>query len=108
MRLNYFKSIVVDTSSCRFIYVTGIDNLQNILQMRLYPNPTDAKVNIEFAETLKNVSIKIMNDKSETLKTISLTNIKNSQIDLSDFAPGVYFIEAQSDNAISHYRLLKQ
>ena len=99
----------VDTSACHFVYVTGIENLQNKnLQIKLFPNPTDGLLQIEFEKPLKEATIKVLNDKGEIMRTINIKNTKKSTIDLSAFASGIYMFEIIADEAVGYYKVVKE
>lgn len=72
--------------------------------IRYYPNPISTKLNIEieldYLNQYKTVEVKIINllgQEMIPMKRSDLTAITNEiQIDMSDVAPGVYFMEVYS------------
>ena len=85
-----------DTVMIAVMDVSGIDKCEN-LNFHIYPNPSDEIIYIEFKEISKNkINLDILDVNgqkvySERLNTV-LENGK-SQIDMSKYAKGVYFIK---------------
>ena len=77
--INYDKNVGVEDSKTR--------------QLKIYPNPASKYVNIQFPEsTNKNSVIKIIDSSGKPVKTISVGNLNQSLIDISDLANGIYFV----------------
>lgn len=73
--------------------LTDMDENQNPMnQITLYPNPTDGKINVTFGteEGEKNI---IVTSISGAVTFRGSYNEENAEIDLSNEAPGVYFIQ---------------
>ena len=96
---------ITDANSCtkKFSIIiynpkTGLNEVANIDWLNLYPNPTSGLLNIEISKVLKNASIKVLNIEGKVIENFH--NIKSSifQIDLSNQAPGSYFISIQAEN----------
>ena len=75
---------------------TGIDNYAMTASMNVYPNPTADKVNVQLTvdnESLNDGEIQLYDMYGKWLRTIKVTG-KVTEIDLSSFAAGVYFVKA--------------
>jgi hypothetical protein len=75
---------------------TGIDNYAMTASMNVYPNPTSDKVNVQLTvndESLNDGEIQLYDMYGKWLRTIKVTG-KVTEIDLSSFAAGVYFVKA--------------
>ncbi|MGB0883038.1 MAG: T9SS type A sorting domain-containing protein [Vicingaceae bacterium] len=73
---------------------------------QLYPNPTTEKVNLIFKENKKK-TISIINLLGkEVFKTES--NEFNSQLDISDYPKGIYFIKVESEGKSSSQKIIIQ
>ena len=81
--------------SIEFVDCTGIDELTS-LAIRIYPNPASGVINIELiGEANKAVDIKIMNVAGKIVlnhDNIFVTGTHIQQIDISNFADGIYSI----------------
>ncbi len=80
----------------RFTTGEGIVDVNETIQtnVKIYPNPSTGIFTIEATENYK---INIV-DISGRVVYISETNTSNSQIDLSNIAKGIYFIELSNEN----------
>ncbi len=81
-----------------------VPNLNNQLDVVIYPNPANSIINIEGSNIEK---IEIANIQGQVIRNISLLN-KNSIIDISELANGVYTLKIQTKNALVMKKILKQ
>lgn len=70
--------------------------------LRVYPNPTVGKIEIEYFLVGKNaVNIELFNSNGQKLKVMPTSQISSGlnqhEIDLSDYATGIYWISVRSD-----------
>ncbi|NVO04374.1 MAG: T9SS type A sorting domain-containing protein [Bacteroidetes bacterium] len=91
-------------------YVDTCGNLTGITEvikgensLSVYPNPTNG--NITLSAPIKSV-IEILNIEGRILKTYIITEL-NTQIDVADFASGVYFVKAKIENGIVVKKFIK-
>ena len=76
--------------------VTGIEDYLMNVAMNVYPNPTTDKVNVQLTvndESLNDGEIQLYDMYGKWLRTVKVTG-KVTEIDLSSFAAGVYFVKA--------------
>jgi len=76
---------------------TGIENLSNNLNIRLFPNPSDQYINIEAPEIWKDASFQITDVKGHQILIGTLGGILSS-VDIGSFAKGVYFIQLKNQS----------
>lgn len=75
------------------------DVLESSPQLKLFPNPTLGSVNIEFTNGMVNGTLEITDSLGLLVKTLKLrNNSSNLTLDVSDLAPGKYFVGVVSDN----------
>lgn len=82
-----------DTSSCKFILIEGINDIQNFDEIKIYPNPVIEFLNVEIQNWHGTGQINLYS--SSGFKILSQT-IKNGipiKIDMSCFSDGVYYLE---------------
>lgn len=87
----------------------GIDNHDLTASMTVYPNPTNGVVNVQF--TMNNVRAKTTEIQLYDAygKLLQVRDGNASQIDLSPFAPGVYFVKAVTNgNMMGVRKVVKQ
>lgn len=88
--------------------ITGqIEQSNSSLQAKLFPNPTDGKLKIEFKGNLKPESIIITNPLGQELRRI-IDPSPEQEIDISGLSSGVYFLKAQNKVAYSIFKLIKE
>jgi hypothetical protein len=75
----------------------------------VYPNPVSDYINITFNQPAKKYRIRILNVVGNEiyLEESSISNPGIRTIDLSNYTNGIYFINVQTDNKISLFKILK-
>ena len=81
----------VDMGAYEYNSTLGLDNVEAISSLKLYPNPTSSILNIESNESIKQIRLFNVLGK-EILKT------KSKTIDVSKLNQGIYLIEIEGDN----------
>ncbi len=71
--------------------------------LKVYPNPTEGKLHVEVLKNDKTVQLSIM-DLSGKVLAVKQSKLKSNRLDVSDLAPGVYFIKAEGEN----YRVVQR
>ncbi|XZF13002.1 GEVED domain-containing protein [Chitinophagaceae bacterium MMS25-I14] len=81
---------------------TGVNNLTNVQNLGLYPNPTTGKFNISFTTGtgIKNIQITVTTLTGQQIMVQNFTDISHNfshEFNLGDQARGVYFVEINAD-----------
>ena len=86
--------------------ISGIDNLDN--NISIYPNPTKGILTIEGGSNIRNIII--LNTLGNQLLSVenNSNDYSKSEIDLTTFAKGIYFIQVEQNNQIMNYRIVLQ
>ena len=86
--------------------ISGIDNLDN--NISIYPNPTMGILTIEGGSNIQNIII--LNTLGNQLLSVenNSNDYSKSEIDLTTFAKGIYFIQVEQNNQIMNYRIVLQ
>lgn len=90
----------------------GIDDHDLAASMTVYPNPTTSVINVQF--TMNNVQaetmeIRLYDAYGKLLNVVAANNDETVQIDLSAFAPGIYFIKAVTEgNVVAVRKVVNQ
>ncbi len=91
--------------------IAGIKEAGLKSDFSVYPNPANDRLNLALTnQKAENVSVKILNNLGQLVKTVELgnsTNI-NSQIDLTDLNSGIYIIKTNVGSASSSKKLIKE
>jgi hypothetical protein len=87
----------------------SIDNISSSNIVKVHPNPTTGPLEILINEPLKSeYSIKVFNSVGGLMQTVlKLENEKITQINLSDYPSGMYFIQIISKNKIYNSKIIK-
>ncbi len=74
---------------------------------RIFPNPTADYINVTLEKEYD--GIKIMNQLGQLVKTVPSTQLTQNQlkINVADFTPGMYYIEAQYGNDVINKQFIK-
>lgn len=94
-----------DTSNCVSVLTVGLENLEEIDAVNLYPNPTSGLINIDL-NSLNNVTVKVYNINGELV--YSDENIQSNlyQFNLKT-ATGIYYVELISDGFKEQIKIIK-
>lgn len=92
-----------DTSACDVISTIGIDELGQLNEIQIYPNPTSKTLHID-GDDLKGVNYTIIDVTGKLIKSGKLND--NTVINVSEFSTGVYFIEVKNGD-LGRYRFVK-
>ena len=90
------------------------DNLINVTQLFLHPNPTssNATISISTDNPIENTSIKLYDITGQFIQEIQffkrITSQETRTFDVSNLSSGVYFIQMNSPNGVITKRLIKQ
>jgi len=93
--------------------LTGIEvSLNDIFNINIYPNPTTNQISMECTLTKPiNAFIEIQNILGQTIKRTAInfpSGSTKTDIDISDFPRGLYFIQLQHENKIYSQKIIKQ
>ena len=84
-----------DTSSCYTIANVGIDE-NNLTQTRVYPNPTNGKINIDMGFNYKYITATIRSSSGQIISSNSIKAKKLFELDIIGPA-GMYLITIETD-----------
>jgi len=106
---SYFVIVTVngcssDTSNIITITNSGIDELSFYNNIKIHPNPV---ADILTIETPQPAVIEIINIEGQLIKTLS-ANGNKTNIDVSAFQSGVYFIKIQTEDGIAFKKVVKE
>lgn len=99
-KLGIFKS----TDSLLYTNIASQNNEQSL---KIFPNPTNNKITIETLSTNKDKSISIYNLQGQLLFQ-QTSKYKNTEIDVSRFPNGMYFVKVESDTGMVSGKFVKE
>lgn len=89
---------------------TGINDVEEAIQLSIYPNPTNGLVNIDIElNTSADVNVDIYNMVGERVFEVKELNVTTSsvQLDMTDLPEAAYFIRVSSGSNVVNSKLLK-
>lgn len=95
----YTDSIVVN------ILPMNVQQQASAVDVKLYPNPANEWVNVQSAETIREVRVYDVNGRVISAQTC---NTLQAEIDVTKFSEGIYIVETITDSGIQRTRLVKQ
>lgn len=88
--------------------VSVIQDYDNVFSsIKVYPNPSSDKLNIDFDMDTKEIKLYISNTLGQTLKVIN-SPTQHEQIDISRLPQGIYFLRFQIDNSQETIKFIKE
>lgn len=82
----------------------GVEDVEK-KSIKLYPNPTQSIVNIVGESTI--TKLEVVNSLGQQIKVV-LTQSNQTQIDLSEFTKGVYFVKVYTEDNSSTHKIVKE
>ncbi|MEE1226716.1 MAG: fibronectin type III domain-containing protein [Bacteroidales bacterium] len=82
------------------------DELSNMLSVSLYPNPAKESATLEFLGLNSEAKISIVNMKGQIVKTIDIQPSQSYELNLTDFASGVYYVKVITEGKIITQKLI--
>ena len=77
---------------------TGIADVKNVQSsFSVYPNPTSSALNIVLDGTIKNATVRIYDITGKNISSQTLINQNQTNVDVSNFNKGIYFITIEGD-----------
>lgn len=85
--------------------IMSVNDNETLIDLRVYPNPTNETINISADETIS--SITIVNILGQELYKTNLDAL-NTTIDLSSYAVGTYFVKVQIGDSVLTEKIIKE
>ncbi len=89
---------------------TGISNIESLNNFKVYPNPANNFINIEFESSSKqNIEVCVMNSIGQKLfneKVNSYIGHYKQNINTSEFAKGIYLVEVKSETGSKQLKIV--
>lgn len=90
----------------------GIEEYQNFPTVKVFPNPTKGSFTVEFEDGEGFTELKVLNSMGEVVvcKDLEFLNagINQIKIDLNEYSPGIYFLQAINERFIYHQKVIRE
>jgi len=100
------KSVVGACSASSSSYTTAIKDLNEVVDIQIMPNPTNGIITISAASYEETLNVEVRDILGKKLYQTQFNQL--TQIDLSGYANGMYFINLQSENYSASYKIMKK
>ena len=93
----------------RLIITTVEENLEDLVQVTIYPNPTSEMINIQFQTSPdKEILVYLLDASGKLVKTdkIDVATL-NKTINMQDLPAGMYYIRLIKDRLVNVYKVVK-
>ncbi|MCU0471980.1 MAG: T9SS type A sorting domain-containing protein [Bacteroidales bacterium] len=92
------------------LFITAVEeNLETLVKVAIYPNPTSEMVSINFDEALDTeVTFQLINSQGKVVKAdIIEATIIETQVNLQDIPEGVYYLKLTKGKLSNVYKVVK-
>ena len=100
------KNNCSDTSICYSVKVGKTENVSKN-RVQVFPNPTNAVINIHLDNSLRNGILKLTSVTGQIIEEKRSLNGNDFILNLTEHSKGVYFIEIDQGNTISRIKVIK-
>ena len=105
---DYNDAIVTNTTVSKANKSLGIHEEKEI-GLRVYPNPTENLLTFErTSHTINTVNVSIISVNGQVMFTNTLDLSNKKTVDLTNYAPGVYFVNVQNEEATDVIKVIKK
>jgi uncharacterized repeat protein (TIGR01451 family) len=105
---DYNEAVVTNTTTSKASKSLGLKE-EKELGLRVYPNPTENLLTFERTNNgLNSVEVSIVSINGQVLHTTTLDLTNKQTIDLSDYSPGVYFVNVHNDESADVIKVIKK
>ncbi len=84
------------------------DKNEDVVTYRLFPNPTTGKLSIIISDPSKVKSIKVYDLNGNLVKSFDYILNNKVELDLTDYAKGVYLIRSKEVNTMREFKIIRQ
>ena len=86
----------------------GVENRSYTPNLRVYPTPTEGVVTVEVLEGKVAPYVTVRDAAGRSVKADVMVQVDRVQVDLSNAAPGIYFVEMSTDGHLHRVRAMRQ
>jgi hypothetical protein len=101
----YSQELMVDIGSS-----FGISELEDDFKARIYPNPSDGSFKVDLqASSLETVTLRVINSYGNVMyneQNVNISNQSSIDVNLSDFAEGIYFLIIEGEGMRSYKKIV--
>ena len=96
----------IDTSSCYVMNHVDIESLDQLVNVRIYPNPTSGKLNIDLGQIKSEIHIELSNGEGQVIKSWKFEKINHVELEMPEYR-GLYFLKMSTEDNQRTFKVLK-
>ncbi|MBL7914797.1 MAG: T9SS type A sorting domain-containing protein [Bacteroidia bacterium] len=97
---DFNNPVITNTAVTKIIQPTGVQEIPQG-NISIFPNPTNNKFTIRLTESAENLTeVNVFNLYGQEVKAFKIAPTHTAEIDISDLAQGVYFIQLNNSNQL--------
>ncbi|MDQ3190472.1 MAG: T9SS type A sorting domain-containing protein, partial [Bacteroidota bacterium] len=96
-----------ETSACVNIMTVGLETLKTGNNLSVYPNPARENITLTSGSDFNGAIVKVISLTGQTLIATKINSGNSHSIDMSTYAPGLYFIEVNQNGEVSRMKVMK-
>ncbi|HVA99574.1 MAG TPA: T9SS type A sorting domain-containing protein, partial [Bacteroidia bacterium] len=98
-----------DSTPCNEIFTNGVNEINPPnLQVSIFPNPANDKINIVYNAGTGTVNYNILNVLGQSISHGAFGNSSNNQLDVSKLPAGIYFLKLIRNNNVVVGKFVKE
>ncbi|MBK7668356.1 MAG: T9SS type A sorting domain-containing protein [Sphingobacteriaceae bacterium] len=97
---------IVTQSVSQCVGVNQISGANN--ELKIYPNPSSGQFVLEFENVKEKTEVKVVNAIGQTVLRRTISNTDKINLNISDQASGVYFVEVNADGENYRAKIIKE
>ena len=87
--------------------VASVSKINNLFDVKTFPNPVNDKLNIEFSSDLGEIKGTIYSLTGQKIQTF-VQNSSKKTIETADLSKGIYFLKLESTKGTSTHKIVKK
>jgi hypothetical protein len=88
-------------------FTASLFEIDNLLNIKLFPNPVNDKLNIEFSSLLGEIKGTVYSLTGQKIQ-VFIQNSVDKTIEISDLSEGIYFLKLETEKGISTHKIVKK
>ena len=98
----------IDTSDCENIVITGVNEASQNSGIRIYPNPTNKLLTIDFINTADIEKMTLFDVQGKIIYETTDFSKPSVAINMQDLNNGVYILKIRNNTGVKNYKVFKQ
>ena len=85
----------------------SVSEINNVINVKLFPNPVNDKLNIQFSSDLGEIKGTIYSLTGQKIQVFTQNNLEKT-IEISDLSEGIYFLKLETEKGTYTHKIIKK